>query len=100
MTRDEFVKECILYNDDQIAIRDIFELTTGSFAVFMQNTDIGKIVRNKLSPVEYNRFVDGLFASLFGTLYASTLSEDQIEEFAKSMDGCLGFAIKEKRTDA
>ena len=100
MTREEFFQTCIADNDKELAISDIFELMFGSFELFMNNSEIGKLVKGRLSKTEYFRFIDGLFASIFGTLYASTLDESEIEQFAQDMDGCLGFVIKEKKTDA
>ena len=77
MTQEDLLRKILNDDIEQFSIQEIFEIFVIIFNGFEKNSRTVESIKSKITKNEWNSFVNGLTISLFTSLYASKLSEEE-----------------------
>lgn len=97
MTQEDLLRKILNDDIEQFSIQEIFEIFVIIFNGFEKNSRTVKSIKSKITKNEWNSFVNGLTISLFASLYASTLSEEEALKLGEKLDGVLGVMVTQKK---
>ena len=97
MTQEDLLRKILNDDIEQFSIQEIFEIFVIIFDAFEKNSRTVESIKSKITKNEWNSFVNGLTISLFASLYASKLSEEEALKLGEKLDGVLGVMVTQKK---
>ena len=97
MTQEDLLRKILNDDIEQFSIQEIFEIFVIIFNAFEKNSRTVESIKSKITKNEWDSFVNGLTISLFASLYASKLSEEEALKLGEKLDGVLGVMVTQKK---